>query len=127
MKRLINCFALGLIGSGLINPAAARQAEGEIAAAPVADTTAPTAQAAAEAAPLDTIPLAEPAQAEAPQPAARSASRLIEEVIVTSQKREENLQDVPISVQVFSAEALDARGVSDALNLRRSRPAWCIR
>lgn len=43
----------------------------------------------------------------------------IEEVIVTAQKREENLQDVPIAISVFSAEeitALSLKDVGEALN-----------
>jgi iron complex outermembrane recepter protein len=49
-------------------------------------------------------------------------SRFVEEIVVTAQKREENVQDVPISVQAFSGEALDARGVSDAMNLPMVTP-----
>jgi iron complex outermembrane receptor protein len=44
-------------------------------------------------------------------------SRFIEEIIVTAQKREENLQDVPISVSAFSGELLDAKGISSAIDL----------
>ncbi|MGH8248837.1 MAG: TonB-dependent receptor, partial [Gammaproteobacteria bacterium] len=36
----------------------------------------------------------------------------IEEVIVTARKREENLQQIPISVSAYTGEALDARGVT---------------
>ena len=51
-----------------------------------------------------------------------STSRLVEEIVVTAQKREENLQDVPISVQAFSADALDARGINDAIHLPNVTP-----
>ncbi len=43
----------------------------------------------------------------------------LEEVVVTAQKREERLQDVPISITVLSGDALEKsndRGVSEALN-----------
>lgn len=50
------------------------------------------------------------------------ANRFIEEVIVTAQKREENLQDVPVSIQAFSGDALDAKGVTSALDLPRLTP-----
>lgn len=43
----------------------------------------------------------------------------LEEVIVTAQRREQSLQDVPISIAVLSGEALDqstGEGVLDALN-----------
>jgi iron complex outermembrane recepter protein len=42
-----------------------------------------------------------------------------EEIVVTAQRREERLQDVPISMSVLSTQALDTssdRGVADALN-----------
>ncbi|MGH8446148.1 MAG: hypothetical protein ACREVL_12830, partial [Solimonas sp.] len=37
----------------------------------------------------------------------------LSEVIVTARKREERLQDVPVSISAFSAEQLDARGIND--------------
>jgi outer membrane receptor protein involved in Fe transport len=42
------------------------------------------------------------AQSDSPLPA-RASSNVLEEVIVTAQKRDQNSQDVPMSVQVFSA------------------------
>lgn len=64
----------------------------------------------------DTIPVE---RAEEPEeiPPARSSSRLVEEILVTAQRREELTQDVPISIHAFSEAALDARGISDAINL----------
>src|SRR5690606_24695221 len=53
-------------------------------------------------------------------------SRLVEEVVVTAQKREENLQDVPISVTALSADALDARGISDSRDLPLATPGLTI-
>lgn len=49
----------------------------------------------------------------APAPAQGRSGALIEEVVVTARKREENLQDAPIAVSAFSGEALDFRGVSE--------------
>lgn len=43
----------------------------------------------------------------------------VEEVVVTAQKRAENVQDVPISVTAFSARTLEAAGVQDVRDLRR--------
>src|ERR1041384_5062692 len=37
----------------------------------------------------------------------------LEEVVVTAQKRSENLQDVPISIQALGSEKLDQLQVSD--------------
>ena len=36
-----------------------------------------------------------------------------DEIVVTARKREESLQDVPMSVQVFGAEALEQAGIKD--------------
>ena len=58
---------------------------------------------------------------EAP-PERRRLSRALEEIVVTAQKREENLSDVPLSVQAFSADALDARGVKSTMDLMKVTP-----
>jgi iron complex outermembrane receptor protein len=47
----------------------------------------------------------------------------IAEVVVTAQKRAENVQDVPISVTAFSGETLKAAGVQDIRDLRRLTPS----
>lgn len=52
----------------------------------------------------------------------KSKNRLIEEVLVTAQKREENLQDVPVSVSAFSGELLSAMGVDDPTDLQAITP-----
>lgn len=46
----------------------------------------------------------------------------VEEVVVTAQKRAENVQDVPISITAFNAETLRAAGVNDVRDLRRITP-----
>jgi iron complex outermembrane recepter protein len=51
--------------------------------------------------------------------AAETGASSDEEIVVTAQKREERLQDVPISVSVMSGEVLDSarmEGVTEALN-----------
>lgn len=40
-------------------------------------------------------------------------SSLLEEVVITARKREESVQDTPISVSAFSGESLDARGIKN--------------
>ncbi|WP_428313028.1 TonB-dependent receptor [Hydrocarboniphaga sp.] len=90
---------------------------------------------AAEA--LDSIPVVpdsdvtgEPAPSDASlsrsEERAGSSSRLIEEIVVTAQKREENLQDVPISISAFSSDTLDAKGIVDLKDLARATPGLSI-
>jgi iron complex outermembrane receptor protein len=73
---------------------------------------------------------AEPTDAESTDsgPAVESAdtrkrSDLLEEIVVTAQKREENLSDVPISIQAFSPDALQARNIDSQLGLSRAVPS----
>src|SRR5438045_1427064 len=82
-----------------------------------ADEAAATAADAAAPATVEATPPArEPAADTTPLPR-ESRSRLVDEIIVTAQKREEHLEDVPVSVQAFSEAALDARGITDATRL----------
>ncbi len=46
----------------------------------------------------------------------------LEEVIVTAQKREQSLQDVPVAVSAFNAEDLANSGISDITELSKSSP-----
>jgi outer membrane receptor protein involved in Fe transport len=82
------------------------------------------ALAQSDADPLDTIPVPEQEEAEAVEPAApaRGRSRLVEEIVVTAQKREEDIQDVPISISAFTGESLDAKGITDPKTLAQSIP-----
>ena len=64
------------------------------------------------------------ASAQAP-PAAQAAAGsdlALEEIVVTARKREENLQDVPISITAFSADAMEARGIENIYDLARVTP-----
>lgn len=47
----------------------------------------------------------------------------LEEIIVTAQRRQESLQDVPISVVALSADALEHRGVVDTIALPEVVPS----
>lgn len=58
----------------------------------------------------------------APGPLAHAQGAL-EEVIVTAQRREESLQDVPISVAAFSREALARSGVNATIALPQLVPS----
>lgn len=67
----------------------------------------------------------EPSGKSAESPA-QSSSRLIEEIVVTAQRREENLRDVPISVAAFSSEKLEAAGVENTNDLQYVTPGLTI-
>lgn len=46
----------------------------------------------------------------------------LEEVVITAQKREQNLQDTPIAVSAFDAEAIEDRQVNDLSDLSGNLP-----
>ncbi len=87
-------------------PAAAQdQAPAEPAVEAAADAAAPDAEAAT--------------QAEAAAPAETKGDG---EIVVTAQKRTENVQDVPISVAVFSGETLEKQNVFNIEGLAKVTP-----
>ncbi len=46
----------------------------------------------------------------------------LDEIVVTAQRREQNLQDVPSAISAFSAEALRARGITQTSDLMGTLP-----
>ena len=44
-------------------------------------------------------------------------------VVVSAQKRDEDIQDVPISISAFSEETLDEAGITDIRDLRNIAPS----
>ena len=46
-----------------------------------------------------------------------TAQGVLEEILVTAQKREENLQDVPVSVTAFSGEAVRELGFENSTDI----------
>ena len=112
MKRLIvTAASLLLSTTAMAQSADAPPADSEaVATIATGDGATPVAAQAAAAAPDDTRP----------------KSRMIEEVVVTAQKREENLQDVPISVNAFTAGTLDAKGVAGIDSLPNVTPGLTI-
>jgi iron complex outermembrane recepter protein len=50
----------------------------------------------------------------------------VEEVIVTARRREESLQDVPISMTAVTAAQLELRGAPDITDLQRSTPSLTL-
>jgi outer membrane receptor protein involved in Fe transport len=59
-------------------------------------------------------------------PASVSAQTVLEEVIVTAQKREQSLQDVPIAVSAFSGEMIKQSGVKDMFDLQANAPSLIV-
>jgi iron complex outermembrane recepter protein len=51
-----------------------------------------------------------------------SDSQTLEEIVVTAQKRAENVQNVPLSIVAVSGQALAAQGITDVLALQRLIP-----
>ncbi len=49
-------------------------------------------------------------------------SFVLEEIIVTAQKRSQNMQDVPVAISAFSAGALEQRGIGSPEDLQYSVP-----
>jgi len=75
-------------------------------------------------------PAPDPASAPAPAPApapeatpAPSGPRGVEEIIVTAERREQNLQDVAQTITAFRAEDLQAANIQDAYDLQLKVPA----
>ena len=72
-----------------------------------------------------------PSDASAPQPApavqAPAASGGLQEIVVTAQKRSENLQTVPIAVTAASGAELTSRGITSSLQLNTVAPGLNIR
>jgi iron complex outermembrane receptor protein len=62
------------------------------------------------------------ASAIAQAPAQSPGGNALEEIVVTAQRREERLQDVPISLTAFSQEALDRQGLRSIDDLTRFTP-----
>jgi iron complex outermembrane recepter protein len=68
--------------------------------------------------------LAQPATPAPAQPSATEPSEPDRDVVVVSaQRRDEDIQDVPISISAFSEESLDEAGINDIRDLRNIAPS----
>jgi iron complex outermembrane recepter protein len=50
----------------------------------------------------------------------------LEEIVVTAQKREQNLQDVPVAVTALSGEALASQRINDFADLTKAAPSLTV-
>jgi iron complex outermembrane receptor protein len=56
------------------------------------------------------------------QEAAAAQQRTLDEVIVTAQRRQETVQEIPIAVSAFSSDQLNRLGVTEALDMTKLVP-----
>src|SRR5262245_2239434 len=63
----------------------------------------------------------------APGALAQNAASALEEVIVTAQKREQNLQDVPVAVTALTQQTLEVNTVVDVSDLSGLAPNLTVR
>ena len=54
----------------------------------------------------------------------RSRSLMLEEVVVTAQKREQSVNDIPMSITAFSGNALTEMGIQDTADLASIVPGF---
>jgi len=66
------------------------------------------------------------AQAQSSAPEAGADPRELEVVVVTAERRAVNLQDVPASATVLSAEALASQGIDNVIELQTVAPSVAI-
>jgi iron complex outermembrane receptor protein len=57
---------------------------------------------------------------------AETGTLMLEEVIVTAQKRAQSLQDVPISVVAFGSDQMEAQGIDDLTDIAASIPGLVV-
>ncbi len=69
------------------------------------------------------------AQTAAPAAATPAAARelVLNDIVVTARKREENLQEVPLSVKAFTAESIEAAGLRSVADLATQTPGFSFR
>src|SRR3990170_5755357 len=86
---------------------------------------ASTAYAQSVEAPAPTPPeqVVDPAQAPSTQAAVEASSSESQDIIITAQKREENLQNVPISVQAISTRRIDQLNISNFEDYTKQLPS----
>ncbi len=51
-----------------------------------------------------------------------SSDKVFEEIIVTAQKREQSIYDVPVAISAFSADMIEKQGISDLVDVGKFVP-----
>lgn len=132
--RAADVVAVAIVLGGLAGPAWAQpdavEDQVNLQFDPVQTVAADGDAAAVEPAPpsgsaaedLDTIPVDVSGAPESIEASEEPQAVGIEEVVVTAQKREERLLDVPISISAFSGEQLDNAGVKQLSDLAFKTP-----
>lgn len=59
-------------------------------------------------------------------PVAYAADEYMEEIIVTAQKREQNLQETPISVTAFTGDVIEALGFRQSVDITAQTPNFSV-
>ena len=86
--------------------------------------TEPGTDTGAAVPPGASVPVAPETQAEAAPSAHSRGISTIEEIVVTAQKREESINNVPLAVSAFSGADLKALGISDTRDLGNLVPGF---
>jgi outer membrane receptor protein involved in Fe transport len=74
---------------------------------------------------LPTIPVVPMSQDKAVEPAPEQSNTLVmEQVVVTAQKRAESINEVPLSIQAFSGDTLKQLGITDTRDLQAVVPGF---
>ncbi|MEX1148010.1 MAG: TonB-dependent receptor, partial [Sphingomonadales bacterium] len=73
---------------------------------------------------LACLATAMPAMAQPTAPQGTETRAMIEEVVVTARRRDESIQDVPLSVAAFSGEAVERARISNVTELTRIAPSF---
>jgi outer membrane receptor protein involved in Fe transport len=66
------------------------------------------------------------ARADETAPAPTSASHALEEVVVTAQKRQTNIQDTPLSITAVTGDQLQSAGITDMTTLATQTPGLAV-
>jgi iron complex outermembrane receptor protein len=102
-------------------------AVGLVAAGSAVFAQAPETQSAANPAPAEEQAAAQAGQANQPGPGNSPASGGNEEIVVTAQFREQNLQDTPIAITAVSGAMLEARSQTSVQDVANQSPSVTLK